>query len=299
MATRRTSFGKDTGLQARMLLTLFLLGLLYVVFIGVLFAAGAGAGIIVAVALVLLLLQLFASDKIAMATMGVKEVSPADEPELHAIIERLCVQADLPKPRVCVMETSMPNAFAMGRSRKSTTVCATRGILELLSPAELEGVLAHELTHVINRDVMVMTLAGFFASLAALILQFAFFFGGGRGDGEEEEDIFLVVIASAVVYAISFFLMRALSRYREFAADRGGAVLTGRPSALASALIKVTGTMERVPSQDLRSAEALSAFFIVPARAKKSFLNLFADHPPLEQRLAALERLESQLQSAV
>jgi heat shock protein HtpX len=196
------------------------------------------------------------------------------------------------------METSMPNAFAMGRTRKSTTVCATRGILELLSPAELEGVLAHELTHVINRDVMVMTLAGFFASLAALILQFSFFFGGGGGDREDEEDIFLVVIASAIVYAVSFLLMRALSRYREFAADRGGAVLTGRPSALASALIKVTGTLERVPSQDLRSAEALSAFFIVPARAKKSLLNLFADHPPLEQRLAALERLESQLQSA-
>jgi heat shock protein HtpX len=281
-----------------MLLTLFLLGLLYVIFVGVLFAAGAGAGVIVTVALVLLLLQLFASDKIAMATLGVKEVSPAEEPELHGIIERLCVQADLPKPRVCVMETSMPNAFAMGRTRKSTTVCATRGILELLSPAELEGVLAHELTHVINRDVMVMTLAGFFASLAALILQFSFFFGGGGGDREDEEDIFLVVIASAIVYAVSFLLMRALSRYREFAADRGGAVLTGRPSALASALIKVTGTLERVPSQDLRSAEALSAFFIVPARAKKSLLNLFADHPPLEQRLAALERLESQLQSA-
>jgi len=282
-----------------MLLTLFLLGLLYVVFIGVLFAAGAGAGVIVVVALVLLLLQLFASDKIAMATLGVKEVSPAEEPELHGIIERLCVQADLPKPRVCVMETSMPNAFAMGRTRKSTTVCATRGILELLSPPELEGVLAHELTHVINRDVMVMTLAGFFASLAALILQFAFFFGGGGNSEEGEEDIFIVVIASALVYAVSFLLMRALSRYREFAADRGGAVLTGRPSALASALIKVTGTMERVPSQDLRSAESLSAFFIVPARAKKSLYNLFADHPPLEQRLAALERLESQLQSAV
>jgi heat shock protein HtpX len=281
-----------------MLLTLFLLGLLYVVFIGVLFVAGAGAVVIVAVALVLLVVQLFASDKIAMATLGVKEVSPAEEPELHGIIERLCVQADLPKPRVCVMETSMPNAFAMGRTRKSTTVCATRGILELLSPPELEGVLAHELTHVINRDVMVMTLAGFFASLAALILQFAFFFGGG-GNSEEEEDIFLVVIASAVVYAVSFLLMRALSRYREFAADRGGAVLTGRPSALASALIKVSGTMERVPSQDLRSAEALSAFFIVPARTKKSLMNIFADHPPLEQRLAALERLESQLQSSV
>jgi heat shock protein HtpX len=298
MASRRQSFGKDTGLQLRMLTTLFLLGLLYVVFIGVLFAAGAGAGIIVAVALFLLLLQLFGSDKIAMATMGVKEVSPAEQPELHGIIERLCVQADLPKPRVCVMESSMPNAFAMGRSRKSTTVCATTGILELLSTPELEGVMAHELTHVINRDVMVMTLAGFFASLAALILQFAFFFGGG-GNSEEEEDIFIVVIASMVVYAVSFLLMRALSRYREFAADRGGAVLTGRPSALASALIKVSGTMERVPSQDLRSAESLSAFFIVPAKAKKSLYNLFADHPPLEQRLAALERLESQLQSAV
>jgi heat shock protein HtpX len=298
MARRPANFGRDTGLQLRMVTTLFLLGLLYVVFIGVLFAAGAGAGIIVVVALLLLLLQLFASDKIAMATLGVKEVSPAEEPELHGIIERLCVQADLPKPRVCVMETSMPNAFAMGRTRKSTTVCATRGILELLSPPELEGVLAHEITHVINRDVMVMTLAGFFASLAALILQFAFFFGGGGNSEEGEEDIFIVVIASVIVYAVSFLLMRALSRYREFAADRGGAVLTGRPSALASALIKVSGTMERVPSQDLRSAEALSAFFIVPARAKKSLMNIFADHPPLEQRLAALERLESQLQSA-
>jgi heat shock protein HtpX len=297
MATRRSSFGKDTGLQARMLLTIFLLGLVYVVFVGVLFAAGAGAGLIVVVAVVLLLVQLFASDKIALATMGVKEVSPAEEPELHGIVERLCVQADLPKPKVCVMETSMPNAFAMGRSRKSTVVCATRGILELLSPAELEGVMAHELTHVINRDVMVMTLASFFASLASLILQFSFFFGGG-GDREEEEDLIFVVIASMLVYALSFVLLRALSRYREFAADRGGAVLTGRPSALASALLKISGTIERVPSQDLRSAEAMSAFFIIPARAKKSLMNIFADHPPLEQRLAALQRLESQLQGA-
>jgi heat shock protein HtpX len=297
MAKGRTSFGKDSGLQARMLLTIFLLGLVYVVFVGVLFAAGAGAGIIVAVAVVLLVLQLFTSDKIALATMGVKEVTPAQEPELHSIVERLCVQADLPKPRVCVMETSMPNAFAMGRSRKSTTVCATRGILDMLSPAELEGVMAHELTHVINRDVMVMTLASFFATLASLILQFAFFFGGG-GDREEEEDVFLVVIASVVVYALSFVLLRALSRYREFAADRGGAVLTGRPSALASALLRISGEIERVPREDLRTAEGMSAFFIIPARAKKSLLNIFADHPPLEQRLAALQRLEAQLQQS-
>jgi len=298
MASKRPSFGKDTGLQARMLFTMFLLTLLYIVFVAVLFAAGAGAGVIVVVAAVLLLVQLFASDKLAMATLGVKEVGPAEEPELHGIIERLCVQADLPKPRVCVMETSMPNAFAMGRSRKSTTVCATRGILDLLSPAELEGVMAHELTHVINRDVMVMTLAGFFATLASMILQFAFFFGGGmgRGGSEEEEDLMIVILVSAVVYAISFLLLRALSRYREFAADRGSAVLTGRPSALASALLKISGSMERVPRQDLRAAEGMSAFFIVPARAKNSLMNLFADHPPLEQRLAALERLETQLQ---
>jgi len=286
-----------------MLLTLFLLGLLYVVFLGVLFAVGAGAGLIVVVAVVLLLVQLFASDKLAMATLGVKEVSPAQEPELHGIIERLCVQADLPKPRVCVMETSMPNAFAMGRSRKSTTVCATRGILDVLSPAELVGVMAHELTHVINRDVMVMTLASFFATLASFILQFGFFFGGGFGGGssddEGERDFMYVILVSLAVYAISFLLLRALSRYREFAADRGSAILTGRPSALASALIKISGTIEQVPNQDLRRAEGMSAFFIIPARKKKSLMNLFADHPPLEQRLAALSRLESQLQSPV
>jgi len=296
MASRRQSFGKDTGLQARMLLTLFLLGLLYAVFVGVLFAAGAGAGLIVVVAVVLLLVQLFGSDKLAMASLGLKEVSPEQEPELHGIVDRLCVQADLPKPRVCVMETSMPNACAMGRSQKSATVCATRGILDMLSPAELEGVMAHELSHVINRDVMVMTLASFFATLASMIAQFALFFGGGYGNNEEEEDIMIVILVSVVVYAVSFVLLRTLSRYREFAADRGSAVLTGRPSALASALLKISGTIERLPSQDLRKAESMSAFFIIPARAKKSLMNIFADHPPLEQRLAALERLESQLQ---
>jgi len=299
MAANRRNFGKDTGLQARMALTLFLLGLLYVVFVGVLFAAGAGAGLIVVVAVVLLLGQLFGSDKLAMAAMGLKEVTPDEEPELHGIIDRLCVQADLPKPRVCVIETSVPNACALGRSQKSATVAATRGILQMLSPAELEGVMAHELTHVINRDVMVMTLASFFASLASLILQFAFFFGGGYGGDEEEREIMLVILVSVVVYVVSFVLLRTLSRYREFAADRGSAVLTGRPSALSSALIKISGAIEQAPSQDLRRVEGSSAFFIIPPRAKKSLMNLFADHPPLEQRLAALERLESQLQGGL
>ena len=302
MASRRSNFGKDTGLQVRMLLTMFLLGLVYVVFLGVLFAVGAGAGILIVVAVVLLLLQFFGSDKIALATMGVKEVSAAQEPELHAIVERLCVQADLPKPKIGVIETSMPNACAMGKSKKNTTVCATRGIMELLSPAELESVMAHELTHVINRDVLVMTLASFFATLASMIAQFALFFGGGFGgygrSRDEEEDILVVLLVSALVYAISFLLLQALSRYREFAADRGSAVLTGRPSALASALLKISGTMERIPSQDLRRAEGMSAFFILPARTKQSIMNIFSDHPPLEQRLAALERLESQLQGA-
>jgi heat shock protein HtpX len=243
--------------------------------------------------------QLIGSDKIALATLGAREVSASDEPELHAIIERLCIQADLPKPRVAVIEARQPNACALGRSQKAATVCATRGLLSMgLEPAELEGVLAHEITHVVNRDVMVMTIASFFATIAALIIRFAFFFGGGFGGGRDEgaEAIEIVILVSVLVYAISFVLLRALSRYREFAADRGSAILTGRPSALASALIKISGTIERIPRNDLRTAEGMSAFFIIPARAKNSMMNVFADHPPLEKRLAALSRLEAQLQ---
>ena len=179
----------------------------------------------------------------------------------------------------------MPNAFAIGRSQKAATVCATTGILQLLSPGELEAVIGHELTHIVNRDVMVMTLASFFASLAAMIIQFGFFFGGGGGGGDDEgeSDIGLVILVAVAVYAVSFLLLRALSRYREFAADRGSAILTGRPSALSSALLKISGTIEQIPSRDLRAAEGLSAFFIVPARAKRSLMNLFSDHPPLER----------------
>src|ERR1700691_1220250 len=208
MAKRHSNFGKDTGLQLRMLMTMFLLGIVYVVFIAALFAAGAAAGLIVVIAVFMLAMQLFTSDKIALATLGAKEVSPEEQPELHGIIERLCVQADLPKPRVFVMDTNMPNAFAMGRSQKSATVCATTGILRMLDSAELEGVIGHELTHVINRDVMVMTLASFFATLAALVAQFSLFFGGGFGGGygrsrDEEEGVLLVLIVSVIAYAVS------------------------------------------------------------------------------------------------
>jgi heat shock protein HtpX len=298
MATR-TSFGKDTGLQARILITFFLLGAVYVVLLGVLFAAGAGFGVLVIVAIGLFVFQVFASDKIALASLGARTVTPQQAPELHAMVERLCVQADLPKPRLAVIETPMPNAFAMGRSQKKATVCVTTGIMQLLSPPELEGVLAHELSHVINRDVMVMTLASFGAALASMILQFGFLFGGGSSDDDDGPSAMVVFLVSLLVYVVSFFLMQALSRYREFAADRGAAVLTGRPSALASALLKISGQMERVPQRDLRAASELNAFFIIPAKAKSSVTGLFSTHPPVEQRIARLQRLEQQLQGSI
>src|SRR6201999_4048657 len=287
---RPTSFGKDPGLQARMTVTLFLLGAIYVVLIVVLLAVGASGVTVAIIAGGLAALNLFASDKLALAAMGARVVSPQEAPQLHAMIERLCVQADLPKPKIAVAQTSMPNAFALGRGPKSATVCATTGIMELLSPAELEGVMAHELTHVQNRDVLVMTLAGFFATIAAYIVQFGFFFGGG-GDDDENPSFLVLFLVSLAVYVISFFLMQALSRYREFAADRGAALITGRPSALASALNKISSGMHRIPQQDLRAASELQAFFIFPAGVGKGISSLFATHPPMEKRIAALRRL--------
>jgi heat shock protein HtpX len=295
----KTSFGRDTGLQVRMLVTMLLLGLVYVVFLGVLFAS-AGATVAVVGCAALLAFQYFASDKLALRSMGAQEVSPQEAPELHAMIERLCVQADIPKPKIAVVPTPVPNAFAMGRSPKAATVCVTTGIMDLLSPAELEGVLAHEISHIVNRDVMIMTLAGFFASIASMIVQFGFFFGGGFGGGDSDEDdgpsFMVIVLISALVWVISFFLMQALSRYREFAADRGAAVITGRPSALASALLKISGVNERIPQTDLRAHAEMNAFYIVPVKVKESVFNLFSTHPPMEQRIAALSRLEAQLQ---
>ncbi len=284
-----------------MLFTIFLLGLVYAVLVAVLIAAGAGAVTIAIIAAGLFALQLFTSDKIALSSMGAHQVTPQEAPQLHAIIDRLCVQANIPKPRVAIAQTPMPNAFAVGRSPKTATVCATTGILQLLEPAELEAVLGHEITHVLNRDVVVMTIASFFASIAAFITQFGFFFGGGFGGNNRNNNsnngFFVVILVSAAVYVVSFLLLQALSRYREFAADRGSAIITGRPSALISALMKIDSGMARIPQRDLRAASSeLAAFYIFPPKAKQGLTNLFSTHPPLSARIERLQRLEAQLQ---
>ena len=279
-----------------MLLTMLMLGLLYVVLVVVLLQAGTGAVTMLVIVAGLAFAQLFLSDKIALRAMGAREASPAEAPGLHALVERLCVQADLPKPRIAIADTNVPNAFAMGRSRKAATVCATTGLLHLLEPAELEGVIAHELAHVRNRDVLIMTVASFFASIAAMVVQFAPFLGGSR-DREGGQPAFIVVmLVSVVVYLFSYVLMLALSRHREFVADRGAAVMTGRPSALAAALMKISGAMSRVPDRDLRVAADMNAFFIVPARVKGSLRSIMSTHPPMEKRIAALQRIEASLQ---
>src|SRR3954468_21210086 len=296
---RPTSFGKDTGLQFRMAVTMFLLGAVYVVLVVVMLAVGVQGITVAIIAGGLAALNLFASDKLALAAMGGRVVTRDQAPQLYAMVERLCIQADLPMPKVAVANTSMPNAFALGRSPKNATVCATTGIMELLSPSELEGVMAHELTHVANRDVMVMTLASFFATIAAYIVQFGFIFGGGSSYGDDDDNLSFIAVflISIAVYVVSFMLMQALSRYREYAADRGSAIITGRPSALASALMKISSGMHRIPQKDLRATEQLSAFYIFPPGAGKAIGGLFSTPPPMEKRIEALQRLEGQLQS--
>jgi heat shock protein HtpX len=283
-----------------MVITVLLLGLIYVVLIAVLIAAGVGAVAVAVIACVLFLVQYFSSDKLALTSMGAHPVSPSEAPELHAIVERLSVQANLPKPTLAIADTPMPNAFAIGRTPSNSTVCVTTGLLNLVSGPELEGVLAHELTHIANRDVMLMTIASFFASIASFIVQIGFWFGGGFGASDNDDDgpgFFAVVLVAGLVYIVSFFLIQALSRYREFAADRGSALITGRPSALSSALVRISGDMNQIPQRDLRVASGeLKAFYIIPPQIKQSIGSLFSTHPPLEARLKALAKLESQLQ---
>jgi heat shock protein HtpX len=288
----------DGGLVRRMVLTMFLLGLLYVVFVGVLIGIGVNWAIVLVIAVGGFLFQYFYSDKIALYSMHGRIVSPAEAPELHAVVDRLCALTDAPKPQVAIADADMPNAFATGRTPKRAVLCVTTGLLRRLEPEELEGVLSHELAHVAHRDVAVMTIASFLGVLAGVITRMALYVRmGGRDRDNNAAVVFLaVVVASAIVYALSFLLIRTLSRYRELAADRAGAIVTGRPSALASALVKVSGEMGRIPTRDLRQAEAFNAFFFVPALARGfSLSSLFATHPPLERRLEQLGQLAAQL----
>jgi heat shock protein HtpX len=299
----RTRFAPDRQLSARMGLTVFLLGLVYVAFVAVLIVLIKSVVLVVALAGGLLFAQYWFSDRIALYAMGGKEVTPAQAPQLHAVIDRLCALADMPKPRVAIAEVDLPNAFATGRSPRRAVICVTTGLLRRLEPEELDGVLAHELSHIAHRDVAVMTVASFLGVLAGLVARVALYSGmlGGRGRRSNQDNNFvlvalLVTVVSAVVYAVSFLLIRALSRYRELAADRAGAILTGSPAALASALTKVSGQIATIPTRDLRDAQAFNAFFFAPALgAQASLATLLSTHPSLQQRLDRLAALSRQL----
>jgi len=310
----QTRYAPDRGLQARMGLTMFLLGLVFVALvvalIFILQAFGVGNGAIIFFAVLLgggmAFGSLFWSDKVALRASGAREVTPQEAPQLHGIIDRLCALADMPKPRVAIAQSDMPNAFATGRNSKNAVVCVTTGLLARLDDKELEGVIAHEMSHVAHKDVVVMTIASFLGIMAALLVRFAFygelFGGGGRGRGGNDNGnaglLFLAVAAvGVVVYAVSFLLIRLLSRYRELAADRAGALLTGQPSALASALTKVSGAMSKIPTKDLREAQALNAFYFAPAfkADQVSLSTLFSTHPSLERRLRQLSEISALL----
>jgi heat shock protein HtpX len=309
MARRRRTLDRDPGLVARMTGTVFLLGLVYVIFFVVLLqGVGLALPVVIVLAGGLLAVQYWTSDKIALASARARIVDESQAPELHAIVQRLCLTAGLPMPRIAIVPTDMPNAFATGRSPKHAAVAVTQGLLDRLEPHELEGVIAHELSHVAHRDVAVMTLASFFAMVAGFITRMGFYFGmfggfgGGFGGGRDDRNnsgasFMVILLVSMVVYAVSFVLIRTLSRYREFAADRGAAVLTKSPSSLASALVKISGSMGRIPQRDMRMAEGLNQFFIIPAGLKSGISTLVSDHPPLEARLEQLRRLERQLET--
>ncbi|MBB6647490.1 zinc metalloprotease HtpX [Halobellus ruber] len=283
----------DWGLRGRMVLTMFLLFALYLVFVGVLFRTNSVVFLPLMGAFVLV--QFLFSDRLALYSMGAKEVSAEEYPELHATVSRLSQQADLPKPTVAVADSRVPNAFAAGRSQKSATVCVTTELLRTLDRDELEGVLAHELAHVKNRDVMVMTIASFLSTVAFMIVRMGFWFGGG-GRNRQGGGIIVAIVASLVVWIVSFLLIRALSRYREFAADRGGALITGQPSALASALLTIDGRMDRVPKEDLREQAEMNAFFILPAKGN-AITKLFSTHPSTEKRVEKLRDLEREMET--
>ncbi|SFY50481.1 zinc metalloprotease HtpX [Streptomyces sp. F-1] len=298
----RSRFRSDRRLTVRMTVTMFLLGLLYVAFIAALLVLLKSWLLVVVVMGAMFVAQFWFSDRIAMFAMHGQVVEREAYPELHAVVDRLCAMADMPKPVVAVSNMDMPNAFATGRNPDHAVVCVTTGLLRRLEPAELEGVLAHELSHVAHKDVAVITIASFLGVIAGLIVRFAFYsqlFGGGRRDQNTALVFAGVMGVSAAVYAISFLLIRALSRYRELAADRAAALLTGRPSVLASALTKVTGDIARIPTKDLRTAQAFNAFYFTPATGKEPGIErFFSTHPTLEQRLEQLGRISAELGEA-
>ncbi len=295
MNERVRRWPSDFGLGLRMFLTMVLLGAIYLGFLTVLYWLGVDFWSLMIIAAVMIGIQYFFSDKIVLASSRAKVVTPEQAPKLHAIVDRLCAEANLPKPRVAIIPTEVPNAFATGRSQKSSVIAATQGLLNKLSEDEVVAVLAHELSHVKNRDVAVMTIASFLSTIAYYFMM-SFMYGGmaggGRGERRGGGGLIIVYIVSMVVYVVSLLLTRLLSRYRELAADRGSALITGRPAWLISALLKISGQMERMPKKDLRSEEGLNQFFIVPAISGRSILELFATHPSLEKRIRQLERLE-------
>jgi heat shock protein HtpX len=282
----------DKGLEARMLLTMILLAVVYLGFLAILLAINANQTVIILFMGAFMFLQYFYSDKLILRSFGARIVSENEFPHLHQMVSRLCSIADLPKPKIAVIDTNMPNAFATGRNEKNAVVAVTTGIMQRLGPGELEAVLAHELTHVKNRDMMVMTIATFLSSIAQMIVHWAPLLGGGSSRDRDSNGNFIAIfLVSLIVWIISFLLIRALSRYREFSADRGAAVITGQPSMLISALMKISGY--RVPQADLRKVEGpASALFIVPAISGSAIMNLFSTHPTLEARVEALQRIE-------
>ena len=293
---RRRWQGGDLGLSIRMFLVMFLLAALYLGFLVVLASAGVDFVSLIVIAAVLLGVQFFLSDKIALWSVCGRIVSEREAPELHAMIERLAVMADLPKPQVAIVPSNVPNAFATGRGPGSALVAVTTGLLDRLDPPELEAVLAHELSHVRNRDVLVMTAASFFAVVAQFLRRSRWWGGLTGGRRRNNGSLILIYVAALLVWVISFLLIRELSRYREYAADRGGALLTGAPSHLAAALTKISGAMERIPQRDLREVEALNSFFIIPALRHGSLMELLGTHPPVEKRIDRLMRMAAEME---
>jgi heat shock protein HtpX len=293
------TYGRDAGLSFRMFLTMFLLGALYVGFFVALVAfTDVGIWFLVVIMGGLAFLQYYTSDKIALAASRAKVVERDEAPELHDMVERLCAMADLPKPRIAVVPTDVPNAFATGRNPKNSVVAVTEGLWYRLSKPEVEGVLAHELSHIGNRDVAIMTVSSFFAMVAALLMRIGLFggmFGGGRDRGGGTPVWLIMFLVAMLTYVLSYVLILMISRYREYAADRGAAIITGAPENLMSALQRIAGQIQQIPQKDLREVQGLNAFFIVPTNLKSSFAEVFMTHPPLEKRLARLAEISREM----